>query len=472
MKLYNSLSRKKESLKPLHKSWVGLYTCGPTVYNYAHIGNLRTYIFEDVLEKTLQWNGYNVKRVMNITDVGHLTGDADTGNDKVEERARTEKKTPAQIAAFYTRAFLDDVEKLNIKRPPILAPATKHIKEMQALIKELFKRGYAYETPQAVYFDVTKFKNYGKLSGQSLKAKITAARKEVVEDPLKRNAADFALWFKLAGHFKNHLQSWSSPWGKGFPGWHIECSAISRELLGQPFDIHTGGVDHIGTHHENEIAQSQAAYNKPLAKIWMHGEFLVINKKRMGKSEGNLITLADLEKKGYNPIAYRYLVLNTHYRKKVDFFWGSLEAAEEALKKIYRSITDFALRWQKNKKVEKFKLSKRAEHYRRDFTLALNGDLNTPKALAVLHAVIDAKDVSLPEKMLLVTEFDKVLGLDIGKYRVAPKIPPEVRKLVEARELFRRNKQFARADALRKKITSVGYEVEDTPLGPFIRRRL
>ena len=256
MKIYNTLSRKKETFKPIHKNRVGLYTCGPTVYNYAHIGNLRTYIFEDILERTLKYNGYGVRRVMNITNVGHLTSDADAGEDKIEKRAKTEKKTPSQIATFYTRAFLNDIRKLNIKRPLILAPATKYIKEQQALIKELFKKGYAYETPAAIYFDVTKFKGYGKLSGQSLKEKITTARKEVVKDPLKKSAADFVLWFKLVGRFKNHIQRWQSPWGKGFPGWHIECSAISRKFLGQPFDIHTSGVDHIGTHHENEIAHS------------------------------------------------------------------------------------------------------------------------------------------------------------------------------------------------------------------------
>ncbi|MFH0712716.1 MAG: cysteine--tRNA ligase [Candidatus Jorgensenbacteria bacterium] len=466
MKLYNSLSRKKEVFKPINKSYVGLYTCGPTVYNYAHIGNLRTFIFEDVLEKTLRWNGYDVKRVMNITDVGHLTGDVDTGSDKIEESAKAQKKTPAQVAAFYTRAFLNDLEKVNIKRPPALAPATKYVKEMQSLIKELLKKGYAYETPQAIYFDVTKFKNYGKLSGQSLKEKIKSARKEVIDDPAKKNAADFALWFKLAGRFKNHLQYWKSPWGEGFPGWHIECSAISRKFLGQPFDIHTGGVDHIGTHHENEIAQSEAAYGKPLAKIWMHGEFLIINKKRMGKSEGNFITLKDMEYKGYNPLAFRYLVLNTHYRKGLNFDWESLKNAAKALKSIYQSITAFAIR--QGDDPGKFALPKKAEEYKNKFESAINSDLNTPGALAILHSVINAEDISLAEKIFLTLEFDKVLGLGFGKHGIAPKIPAEIRKLIEKRELFRANKQFTQADALRKRIRVLGYEVEDTPLGPLI----
>src|SRR3989344_8471377 len=285
LRLYNTLSRKEEVFKPLKKGQVTLYTCGPTVYNFAHIGNLRTYIFEDILERVLRWNGYGVKRAMNITDVGHLTGDSDAGADKMEQAAKTAADVK-KIAAKYTRAFASDMRKLNNRLPRPLAPATKFIPEQIAIIKLLLKRGYAYETPAAVYFDVRKFKNYGRLSGQSLKEKLTGAREEVVFDPAKRHPADFALWFKLVGRFKNHLLHWRSPWGWGFPGWHIECSAISRALLGQPFDIHTGGVDHIGTHHTNEIAPSAAAFGKPLARLWMHGEFLVIDAKRMGKSEG------------------------------------------------------------------------------------------------------------------------------------------------------------------------------------------
>ncbi len=464
MKIYNTLSRKKETLRPIRKNYVGLYTCGPTVYDYAHIGNLRTYIFEDILEKTLKYNGYKVRRVMNVTDVGHLTGDADAGKDKIEESAKIQKKTPKQIANLYTRAFLKDLKRLNIKRPPVLAPATKYIKEMQAVIKELFRKGYAYETPQAVYFPVAKFKSYGKLSGQPLKEKLTAARKEVVADPMKKSPADFALWFKLTGRFKNHLQYWPSPWGKGFPGWHIECSAISRKFLGQPFDIHAGGVDHIGTHHENEIAQSEAAYGKPLAKIWIHGAFLVIDKKRMGKSKSNFITLTELEKRKHNPLAYRYFVLNTHYRKGLNFSWKGLEAATDSLKKIYRATAALATR--REDLTGKATLSKKAERYRQMFGLAINDDLNTPRALAILHTVAGADDILSSEKMLLIRKFDEVLGLGLGK--PAPKTPAAVRKMVKKRELLRRNKQFIQADALRKEIRVLGYDIEDTPLGPLV----
>ncbi len=472
MKIYNTLSRKKETFKPIHKNRVGLYTCGPTVYNYAHIGNLRTYIFEDILERTLKYNGYGVRRVMNITNVGHLTSDADSGEDKIEKRAKTEKKTPSQIATFYTRAFLNDIRKLNIKRPLILAPATKYIKEQQALIKELFKKGYAYETPAAIYFDVTKLKGYGKLSGQSLKEKITTARKEVVKDPLKKSAADFVLWFKLVGRFKNHIQRWQSPWGKGFPGWHIECSAISRKFLGQPFDIHTGGVDHIGTHHENEIAQSKAAYGKLLSKIWMHGEFLVINKKRMGKSKENFITVTDLEKHGIDPLAFRYFVLGAHYRSKLNFTWKAIKAAQNGLNNLRNAFIEF--RNESRKEPRGIISSKEVIAAKKEFSNALNDDLNTPQALSVVWKVVKNKNLSARQKRTLLAIFEEVLGLNLQQFSSQHSniaIPAKVKTLVDKRELFRCNKQFTQADALRKKIKRVGYEVEDTPFGPFVRKR-
>ena len=306
--LHNQLTKKKEPFKPIKKGGVGLYTCGPTVYNFAHIGNLRTYIFEDVLRRVLEYNGFKIKHVMNITDVGHLTSDADTGEDKLEKMAKIEKKSVWDIAGFYTKQFLKDINLLNVKKADILSPATKNIEEQITIIKRLFKNRFVYETRSAVYFDVSKFKNYTKLSRQKLSEKISGAREEVVVDVEKKNPQDFVLWFKLAGRFEHHIMRWDSPWGKGFPGWHIECSAISRKYLGQPFDIHTGGVDHINIHHTNEIAQSEGAYGKPLANFWVHGEFLLIDGARMGKSEGNFITLKKLIEKGYEPPAFRYLV--------------------------------------------------------------------------------------------------------------------------------------------------------------------
>ena len=467
LRLYNTLSREIEEFSAQGGSAQGgkppsvnLYTCGPTVYNYAHIGNLRTYIFEDILQRTLKWNGYKVKRVMNITDVGHLTSDADTGEDKIEKQAVAQKTSPQKIAKFYTSAFLKDLGKLNAEIPEIIAPATAHIREQQALIKKLFQKGFAYDTDQAVYFDVAKFKSYGKLSGQSLKEKIVAARSEVIQDPGKKNNADFALWLKLVGHYKNHLLHWPSPWGEGFPGWHLECSAISRAFLGQPFDIHTGGVDHIGTHHENEIAQSEAAYGKPLAKIWMHGEFLVIDSKRMGKSERNFITLADLEKKGFDPLAYRYLILGAHYRSPLNFSWESLKAAQKGLKNLREKIRDI-------KKNESNKGGKRG--WDLNFSKAIDNDLNTPLTLSVLHAMLGDKSVTPATKISLVKDFDRILGLNLLRPISKSKIPSKIKELVAEREKCRRNEQFIDADRLRKEMDALGFIVEDTAEGPAIK---
>jgi cysteinyl-tRNA synthetase len=349
LRLYNTISRSVEAFKPLKKTTVGLYTCGPTVYNFAHLGNLRTYLFEDILERTLLWSGYGVRRVMNITDVGHLTGDGDAGEDKVEKEARSERKNVKDVVNFYTKVFLADLKKLNIRIPKLLAPASKFIPEQIKLIQQLFKKGVAYDTPAAVYFDVSRFLDYGKLSGQSLEQKLSGARDEVVKDAEKRNSADFALWFKLVGRFQNHILRWPSPWGVGFPGWHIECSAISAKLLGQPFDIHTGGVDHIGTHHTNEIAQSEAAYHKPLARYWLHGEFLLVDAAKMAKSDKNFLTIKELESQNISPLAYRFLCLTAHYRSPMNFSWVGLDQARNGLINFIQRILyiDFLARSKK-----------------------------------------------------------------------------------------------------------------------------
>lgn len=462
LKLYNTLSRKLEIFKPLKGKSVGLYTCGPTVYNYAHVGNLRTYVFEDILERVLRLDGYSVKRVMNITDVGHLTGDADGGEDKIEREARSERKTPAQIAAFYTKAFLADLKHLNVLKPKILAPATKYIKEQQAMIAELVKGGYAYETLSAVYFDVTKFKDYGRLSGQSLEEKNVAARGEVVTDSKKKHPADFALWFKRTGRFKNHLLHWDSPWGDGFPGWHIECSAISRKFLGQPFDIHTGGVDHIGTHHENEIAQAEAAYGKPLAKYWLHGAFLTIHNARMGKSEGNFITLNELAKKTATPLTYRYLLLGAHYRSPMSFSWESLQSAEEGLENLYRAVFNLARLKTKPLQGEK-------KDYAAEFAEAVNEDLNTAKALAVLWHMLADKHLGYSEKIKLLRRFDSVLALGLTLPLRAIRIEPKIQQKFEEYKELRLHKQFIQSDALRRELNRLGYVVEDTAAGSVLR---
>jgi len=457
LKLHNTLGRKIQEFKPLKKNSVSLYTCGPTVYNYAHIGNLRTYIFEDILERVLMRNGYRVDRVMNITDVGHLTGDTDAGEDKVEKEARSENRSVKEITEFYTEKFLEDLRELNVKIPRSLPKATSFIEEQIELVEELMKKGYAYETAEAVYFDVKKFKSYGKLSGQKLEEKTVAARAEVVADKEKRSPADFALWFKTVGRFKDHIQRWPSPWGEGFPGWHLECSAIARALLGQPLDIHTGGVDHIGTHHENEIAQSEAAYKLPLANYWLHGEFLLIDAAKMAKSEKNFITLADLKARGYAPLSFRYLVLNSHYRSKLNFSWEALSAAEHGLYKIEEAY--FAL----GRGPIKLKgpLSRGAEIEEIAFTKAINEDLNTPKALAVLHKVLRAPKIPAMEKRALIEKMNQILQI-IGDEPPGPSsIPRRVQELAAQRLRLRNNKQFKQADVLRDEIDGLGYTIID-----------
>jgi cysteinyl-tRNA synthetase len=468
--LYNTLSRKKEELKPIHPDWVGLYTCGPTVYNFAHIGNLRTYIFEDVLERTLRYSGHTVRRVMNITDVGHLTGNSDAGEDKLDSAAQAQKKSVEEIAQFYTDAFFDDLAKLNVIKPDIIAPASHFVREQIAVIQTLFEKGYAYDTPHAVYFDVSKDKEYGKLSGQSLKDKIIGAREEVVVDDEKHNAADFALWFKLEGKFKKHLLHWPSPWGEGFPGWHIECSAISRHFLGQPFDIHTGGVDHIGTHHTNEIAQSECAYDVPLAHIWMHGEHLLIDSGKMAKSEGNFLTLTELEKKKYHPLIFRYLTLGAHYRTPLNFTWESLDAAKTALERLYQAIYILAAEKDKKKNIkdhsERFD-SGSLTQLEALFTEAVEDDLNTAKALAILHDVAIGDHNDPARQLELIKRFDEVLGLGltVPLEAYSHKSDEEIAEKMEKYKEFRSNKQFIQSDALRKEIEALGYSVRDTDEG-------
>jgi cysteinyl-tRNA synthetase len=477
--LYNTLSRKKEPLKPIHPDWVGLYTCGPTVYNFAHIGNLRTYIFEDILERTLRFDGHAVRRVMNITDVGHLTGDTDAGDDKLETAAAAQKKSVEEIAQFYTDAFFEDLAKLNIVKPDIVAPASAHVREEIALVEMLFEKGFAYDTAAAVYFDVSKFPSYGALSGQSLAEKMTGARDEVVVDDDKRNPADFALWFKLEGKFKKHLLHWPSPWGEGFPGWHIECSAIARHFLGQPFDIHAGGIDLVGTHHTNEIAQSEAAYDVPLAQVWMHGEHLLLDGGKMAKSEGNSLTLVELETKGYHPLVYRYLVLGAHYRTRLNFTWESLDAAKAGIERLYEAVNDLykesahTANGDSDAPAVRKAPKKSSEQYLAEFRAAMDDDLNTPQALAILHETLaDGGDPK--EKLALVKQSDKILGLGLESAMAdasATEHDPKIAEMARIYADLRGNKQFIQSDALRKEIEALGYSIRDTKDGSRIRKR-
>lgn len=457
IRLYNTLTRKIEDFHPIKNGEVGLYTCGPTVYHYAHIGNLRTYIFEDILRRVLEMEGLQVNHVMNITDVGHLTNDEiDSGEDKLEKGAAREGKTPWEVAEFYTKAFFRDSEKLNIEEPSVVAPATKYIPEQIKLIEKLFEKGYAYETQQAVYFDVSKFSEYTKLSGQKLEDKSVAARDEVVEDKEKNHPADFALWFKRVGKFEYHSMHWDSPWGDGFPGWHIECSAISTKFLGQPFDIHTGGVDHIGTHHTNEIAQSEGAYGKTLANFWVHGEHLLITGDKMAKSGENFLTLETLTSKGFDPLSFRYLILTAHYRTKLNFSWESLTAAQTAYHNLLERVVSYPEPSEVN--IE----------YMAQFEEALENDLNTSAALAVVWEMVKS-GIEDDVKVATLVKMDRVLGLRLFEQEEV-KVPEEIEKLKNDRDEARERQDFAKADELRNELEKKGWEVKDTANGARLYR--
>jgi cysteinyl-tRNA synthetase len=470
LKLYNTLTKKIEDLRPLKDNQIGLYTCGPTVYNYAHIGNLRTYIFEDLLKRVLEYDGYKVNHAMNITDVGHLVGDGDEGEDKLEVGAKREGKNPLDIAKFYTDKFFQDTDALNIIRPSQVLSATQTIPEQIDIIKILVEKGYAYIGEQAVYFDTSKFADYGKLSGQKLSDKKIAAREDVIIDKDKKHPADFALWFFLKGRYQNHILQWDSPWGKGFPGWHIECSAISRKLLGQPFDIHTGGVDHIGTHHTNEIAQSEAAFGVPLANVWMHGEFLQIDAKRMGKSEGNFITLDTLKEKGFSPLDYRYLCLTAHYRTQLNFTWEGLEGAHNALERLRIFLSSVIPRSASDEESLKFNKGSNDE-YQEKFSQAINNDLNIPEALAIVWEIINSPKINGRQKWDYLLKFDKVFGLNLGKQDDVS-IPKNIEDLLLGRKAAKDGKNFKKSDELRKQIEDFGYEVMDTPEGQKVKKKL
>jgi len=471
LSLYNTLTRSKQEFKPLSSERVGMYTCGPTVYNYAHIGNLRSYIFADILRRTLEHFGYNVQQVMNVTDVGHLTSDEDAGEDKMELEARKVGKDVLDIARYYERVFFEDLEKLNIKSPAIQCRATDHINEMIALVEKLIERGHAYETSQAVYFDISTFPKYTELSRQSLEDKLVGARDEVNEDPEKRHGADFALWFKAAGRFDKHILRWESPWGVGFPGWHIECSAMSMKYLGETLDIHTGGEDHIWVHHPNEIAQSEGATGKQFVKYWMHGAFLVVGKSdndeeenRMGKSEGNFLRLQTLIDNGYDPLAYRFLCLQAHYRAKLKFTWESLDGAVSG----YSSLKNFLSRCEQKGGEE----GEWVSEYRDRFNAAISDDLNIPQAMGVLGELIKVadsrKDYGVKQAIY---DFDKILGLDLQKQAMSStSADTEIEALVKERFEARKAKNWARADELRKELTDRGLILEDTADGTLWRR--
>ncbi|MEK7168828.1 MAG: cysteine--tRNA ligase [Patescibacteria group bacterium] len=408
--LYNSLTRQKELFIPLTKSEVKLYTCGMTVYDYAHIGHGRKYVMDDILKRTLQYNGFKVNHVQNVTDVGHLVSDADEGEDKLEKGAKKQNKTVWEVAEFFTQNFYTSMDALNVIRPTTVCKATDHIKEQIELIAKLSKNGYAYDTPEAVYFDTSKFADYGKLFGQKLEDKKTGVRSEVKTDVNKRNDADFALWFKRVGKFKDHVMHWESPWGDGFPGWHIECSAMSMKYLGEQIDIHTGGEDHLSIHHPNEIAQSEGATGKiPFSKFWIHYAFLMVDGTKMSKSLGNYFTIQDVLDKGVDPIALRFLYLGAYYKKPMNFTWESLDSAAKGLARLQSTV--YSLQ-STNRTVLSQEKDQKIEEYRIKFNEAINDDLNTSKAMAVLFEMLKS-NIPSEDKYDLAISFDEVLGLNL-----------------------------------------------------------
>jgi len=473
IKLYNTLSGKKETFKPLKAGQIGMYNCGPTVYDRAHIGNLRAYIFADTLRRMFEYNGYSVKQIINVTDVGHLSGenlgDADAGTDKMTKALLRENmpltlSAMKEVATKYFNLFVEDLKDLNIELPEAFPRASETVEQDIDLIKKIEEKGFTYTISDGVYFDTKKFKSYGKLGNIKIGALKEGAR--VATNSEKKNPTDFALW-KIAkenndGNQTNNSQTlgWNSPWGTGFPGWHIECSAMSRMYLGQPFDIHTGGIDHIPVHHNNEIAQSEAAYDVPLANYWLHNEFITIKNSKMAKSEGNFITLETLESKHISPLAFRYWLLSAHYRSPINFTYSAVESAQTALIRLLAAISEYPL----GGKIDK--------SYQEKFQFFINDDLDTSRAVALIWDLFKDTKVSPEDKRATVIDFDKVLGLnisslphnkiDILEESSLSNIPIEIRVLAETREEARKAKEWVKADAIRNEIQERGFDVVDT----------
>ncbi|HLC54053.1 MAG TPA: cysteine--tRNA ligase [Candidatus Nanoarchaeia archaeon] len=458
--LYNTLTREKEIFKPIKKGSAGMYSCGPTVYDYAHIGNMRSYVFSDILKRVLVYNGLKVKHVMNVTDVGHLESDGDVGADKMELAVRKEHKTAQDIADYYLSVFKQDMEKLHISEPSVWCKATEHIKEQIELIKKLGKKGYTYRTNDGIYFDSTKFKDYGKMARLNLSG--LQAGKRVVSGE-KKHKTDFALW-KFSEKPGERQQEWNSPWGVGYPGWHIECSAMSMKYLGAHFDIHTGGEDHISIHHTNEITQSEAATGKKFVNYWLHGAFLTFKGEKVSKSKGGLYTIGELEEQGYDALDYRYLCLLTHYRKQLDFSLEALEAARNARMRLVRKVIE--LRASRAKDADCSAL------YEEKFLRAVNDDMNLPSALAFMWGAVNDEAFGAKKKLKLLVEFDKIFGLGIPTMKEENVVvPAAVRKMVDEREQARKVHDWTRADTLRVGVFEKGFVIEDSSDGPKISKK-
>ena len=454
---YNTLTKQKDLFKPIEEGKVKIYSCGPTVYKDATIGNMRTNLLNDTLRRVLKYNGYELKHVMNITDVGHLVSDGDEGEDKMLKSAREEHKSPLEIAEHYTKLFFRDLERLNIETPEVVCKATDHIKEMLEMVQKIMKNGYAYETSTAIYFDVSKLDKYGILSGINLNDQKAGARVDI--DPEKRNPYDFALWIKAPA---NHLMKWDSPWGPSYPGWHIECSAMSTKYLGEEFDIHTGGIDLVPTHHENEIAQNKGACGKNPAHYWIHGEYLLINGGKMSKSLGNTYLIDDIIARGYSPLAYRLFNYSCHYRGKLNFTWEGIESANTSLIRLREG-------YQKHLNGNSDISDEIIADMENRFHQAINDDMNMPLALSVVWEAVKYPEKS-PKIAQLLKKFDTVLGIKIDEVQET-KIPQEILDLVEERKQARSDKNWSESDRLRDLIAEKGYIVEDTKDGTEVLKK-
>ncbi|MEL3906777.1 MAG: cysteine--tRNA ligase [Treponema sp.] len=486
LRVYNTLGYKMEEFIPIKKNEVGFYGCGPTVYNYAHIGNLRAYVFQDTLSRLLRFLGYSLTHVMNITDIGHLSGDADDGEDKMVKTAQERGQSVLEIADFYTAAFFKDTDRLNIKRPNVVCKATDHVPDMIELIKRIEANGHTYSAGGNLYYDITTFPQYGELAALRLEDLKAGARIEVDEN--KRNPHDFVLWFTKS-KFENQALVWDSPWGKGYPGWHIECSAMSMKYLGEQFDIHTGGIDHIRIHHTNEIAQSQGATGKKWVKYWLHNEFLVMNKGKMSKSTGNFITLEKVMEAGFAPLDYRFLLLGGHYRSQLNFSWEAMETARNARRNLEQRISHIIESAGESAGDPFDKITaedaaallrtEKARGYLADFIQALEEDISTPRALSVVQQTVKEKELEPAEIIRLIRIFDTVLGLNLleeaqslenTRQTGAVENSGEIQKLVEERTEAKKRKDFQRADEIRAYLKTQGIVLEDTAGGTIWRK--
>ncbi len=460
MKIYNTLSGKVEEFVPREPNKVKLYTCGPTVYHYAHIGNIRNYIGHDVLEKTLRYLGYEVTRAMNITDVGHLTSDSDSGEDKMEVARKREHKSSMEIAKFYTDAFFKDLQKVNCKIPEIVSPATENIDMYIEIIEKLLDKGYAYVSGGNVYFDTTKLKDYYVLTNHKENELVVGARESVEEDNNKKNQADFVLWF-TSSKFENHELLWDSPWGMGYPGWHIECTGISIKYLGEYLDIHGGGVDNIFPHHTNEIAQSESYLGHKWCNYWFHNEHLLDETGKMSKSNGAILTVSLLEEQGYDPLAFRFMCLNSHYRKQLVFTYDNLSQAVNTLNKIRKRIANIKEDGTLNQEL--------FNKYKQKFSNELADDLNTSNALAVLYEVMKDDELNGKTKLELIKDFEQVLSLELMTSEKKAENEEEILMMIEKRAEAKKNKDFVIADAIREELLAKGIELVDTREGTTYR---